>query len=234
MPTSHFASCQIGRSPQNPDGRILNSQFSPFHSQEGPAAVASSIDKFSILHSPFSIVATYAAARRDDARPRRLCQPFQASLAQRQKASSLDGTFCPTFGYNVSHWGTMSDMADRLAVVPALETPSVSEEVSIPSYQPLSSVWEGTDVELIEAMLKLYCTIPPEPILDSTYNRGRIWKGSTRQVVSMDIDPQHEPQLLRDNRDMHGVKDNSFGVVVFDPPHVGPQGRDKSVTRLPQ
>ena len=44
------------------------------------------------------------------------------------------------------------------------------------SYTPLSSVWEGSDGDLIEAMLKFYATIRPEPILDATYNAGRFWK----------------------------------------------------------
>ncbi|HMQ04596.1 MAG TPA: hypothetical protein PKD26_11825 [Pyrinomonadaceae bacterium] len=99
-------------------------------------------------------------------------------------------------------------------------------------YEPLSSVWEGGDNELLEAMLEFYPTIDPEPILDSTYNAGRFWKNSTRRVVSMDIDPQHEPMILCDNRNMVGVESSQFGTVVFDPPHVGPQGRDKSVKRF--
>ena len=48
----------------------------------------------------------------------------------------------------------------------------------------------------------------------------------------MDIDPQHKPMILCDNRQMTGVRSNRFGVVVYDPPHVGPQGRDKSVKRF--
>lgn len=56
------------------------------------------------------------------------------------------------------------------------------------TYAPLSSVWEGSDGELLEAMFEFYATIPPDPILDATYNAGRFWKGSKRRVVSMDID----------------------------------------------
>lgn len=97
---------------------------------------------------------------------------------------------------------------------------------------PLTSVWEGNDCQLIEAILQFYPTIEPHPILDSTYNAGRMWKGSKRQVVSMDIDPRHKPMILGDNRVMTGVPSNKFGVVVYDPPHVGPQGRDKSVKRF--
>lgn len=99
-------------------------------------------------------------------------------------------------------------------------------------YRPLSSVWEGSDAELIENMLQFYPSIPPEPILDATYNTGRFWKGSNRDVVSMDINPKFEPMIVGDNRIMEGVEDDSFGLVVYDPPHVGPQGRDKSSKRF--
>lgn len=99
-------------------------------------------------------------------------------------------------------------------------------------YAPLSSVWEGSDAELLEEMLRFYPTIKPEPILDATYNVGRIWKGSKRRIVSMDIDPKHEPMIVADNREMTGVRSNRFGALVYDPPHVGPQGRDKSVKRF--
>jgi hypothetical protein len=100
------------------------------------------------------------------------------------------------------------------------------------SYEPLSSVWQGSDGDLLEAMLKFYATITPEPILDATYNAGRFWKASKRQVVSMDIDPKYNPMILADNREMIGVASAEFGTIVFDPPHVGPQGRDKSKKRF--
>jgi hypothetical protein len=93
-------------------------------------------------------------------------------------------------------------------------------------------VWEGSDGDLLEAMFRFYATIPPEPILDATYNAGRFWKGSRRRVVSMDIDPKYKPAIVGDNREMKGVKSVQFGVVVYDPPHVGPQGRDKSKKRF--
>src|SRR5438132_6877723 len=85
-------------------------------------------------------------------------------------------------------------------------------------YEPLSSIWEGSDGELLEAMLGFYPTIDPEPILDATYNTGRIWKGSLRPVVSMDVDPRYKPMIIADNRVMKGVPSNHFGTVVYDPP----------------
>jgi hypothetical protein len=100
------------------------------------------------------------------------------------------------------------------------------------TYLPLSSVWTGSDGDLIEAMLKFYATIQPEPILDATYNAGRFWKGSKRRVVSMDIDPQYNPDIVGDNRKMTGVRSKRFATIVYDPPHVGPQGRDKSKKRF--
>ena len=101
-----------------------------------------------------------------------------------------------------------------------------------PQYQPLSSIWEGNDADLLERMFGFYAAVPVEPILDATHNAGRFWRGSTRRVVSMDIDPRHTPMIVGDNRIMDGVPSSTYGVVVYDPPHVGPQGRDKSRKRF--
>jgi hypothetical protein len=103
-----------------------------------------------------------------------------------------------------------------------------SSAAATSGYEPISSVWEGADGELLEAMFAFYATIDPDPILDATYNAGRFWKDSERRVVSMDIDPRHKPMIVGDNRKMAGVPSAHFGTVVYDPPHVGPQGRDKS------
>src|SRR5713101_5526125 len=99
-------------------------------------------------------------------------------------------------------------------------------------YEPISSVWDGSDGELLELMFKFYAVVPVEPVLDATYNAGRFWRGSKREVVSMDIDPQYKPMIVGDNRKMVGVPSGKFGVVVYDPPHVGPQGRDKSCKKF--
>lgn len=94
------------------------------------------------------------------------------------------------------------------------------------------SVTVCPDYDLIEQMLDFYPAIPPEPILDATYNAGRFWRESSREVVSMDINPVYKPDIVGDNRVMDRVPDSHFGVVVYDPPHVGPQGRDKSSKRF--
>lgn len=101
-------------------------------------------------------------------------------------------------------------------------------------YNAISSVWTGTDAALLDEMLDFYPVLEEGRILDATYNTGRIWRGSRREglVVSMDIDPAYEPDIVADNRVMAGVDDDSYAVVVYDPPHVGPQGRDKSSKRF--
>ena len=106
------------------------------------------------------------------------------------------------------------------------------KQTKIREYAAISSVWTGSDADLLEEMLRFYPVIQPEPILDATHNAGRFWRGSRRKVVSMDIDPRFKPDILADNRKMPGVPDNSYPVVVYDPPHVGPQGRNKSVKRF--
>ena len=68
-------------------------------------------------------------------------------------------------------------------ILPA--TPARAVQGSPEKYTPLSSVWEGSDADLLEEMFAFYASVPVEPILDSTYNAGRFWKGSGRRVVSM-------------------------------------------------
>jgi SAM-dependent methyltransferase len=94
-------------------------------------------------------------------------------------------------------------------------------------YEMLPSVWHGDDAALLERMLTFYPRRPPQNILDATVNRGRFWVGSSRPVTGLDIDPRYEPDVLGDNRDMP-FADGSFDVVVYDPPHVPNQGRDRA------
>jgi SAM-dependent methyltransferase len=95
------------------------------------------------------------------------------------------------------------------------------------TYDPLPSVWTGEDNELLERMLNFYPHKPPKQILDATVNGGRFWRGSHRTVIGLDIDPKNNPTVVGDNRAMP-FKDWAFDVVVYDPPHIPNQGRDKS------
>src|SRR4051812_3912285 len=69
-------------------------------------------------------------------------------------------------------------------------------------YEPLPSVWYGSDAELLERMIDFYPKRTPKRILDATVNAGRFWVGSTRNVIGMDIDPRHKPDLVGDNTAM--------------------------------
>jgi hypothetical protein len=93
-------------------------------------------------------------------------------------------------------------------------------------YEMLPSVWYGEDAPLLERMLDFYPRKPPKRILDATVNRGRFWVGSSRPVTGMDIDPRHRPDVVGDCTAMP-FADRSFDVVVYDPPHVPNQGKDK-------
>jgi SAM-dependent methyltransferase len=95
------------------------------------------------------------------------------------------------------------------------------------SYAPLPSVWFGEDAELIDRMLRFYPRKKPTDILDSTVNGGRFWRGLEWKIVGMDIDPTHHPDVVGDNTDMP-FDDASFDVVVYDPPHIPNQGKDRS------
>jgi len=97
----------------------------------------------------------------------------------------------------------------------------------LPQYAPLLSVWEGEDSELLERMLCLYPRKRPRRILDATINGGRFWRGSSRPIIGIDIDGRHRPAILADNTAMP-FGDNWFEVVVYDPPHIPDQGKDRT------
>jgi len=98
---------------------------------------------------------------------------------------------------------------------------------SASTYEPLPSIWHGSDVELLERMLDFYPRSTPRRILDATVNARRFWKGSTRPVIGLDLDPRHRPDVMADNRCLP-FRDRCFDVVVYDPPHVPNQGKDRS------
>jgi SAM-dependent methyltransferase len=95
------------------------------------------------------------------------------------------------------------------------------------TYEPLDSVWTGTDAELLERLLGFYPRTRPSHILDATVNKGRFWLGSERPVIGVDVDISHRPSVVADNTAMP-FPNESFDVVVYDPPHIPNQGKDKS------
>jgi len=96
-----------------------------------------------------------------------------------------------------------------------------------PRYEPPASVWYGEDAELLQRLLGFYPRKRPRRILDATVNGGRFWRGSKTPVIGLDIEPLHRPTIVADNTRMP-FQDASFDVVVYDPPHIPNQGKDKS------
>ena len=112
------------------------------------------------------------------------------------------------------------------AAVPTFNDLPLPADTAV-TYEPLPSVWEGDDAELLERMLSFYPSSEPAVILDATVNSGRFWRGSKRPVVGLDIDRRHFPDVLASSSQMP-LRDRSVDVVVYDPPHVPNQGRDRS------
>jgi hypothetical protein len=75
-------------------------------------------------------------------------------------------------------------------------------------------------------MLDFYPRKRPTRILDATVNQGRFWVGSCRPVTGMDINSKYKPDVVGDNRAMP-FADEAFDVVVYDPPHLPNQGKDR-------
>ena len=95
------------------------------------------------------------------------------------------------------------------------------------AYAPLPSVWDGEDGELLDKMLDFYPRTQPEVIVDATVNRGRFWRGVDRPVIGIDINHAINPDIIADNCHMP-FADESIDVVVYDPPHIPNQGRDRT------
>ena len=98
--------------------------------------------------------------------------------------------------------------------------------ISPDKYEPLPSVWEGEDADLLEKMLQFYPKTQPRSLLDATANSKRFWRNSTRPVIGMDIELRYRPDILGTSLSLP-FKGQAFDVVVYDPPHVPNQGKDK-------
>lgn len=82
------------------------------------------------------------------------------------------------------------------------------------------SVLMGRDNEVIPLLLEIHCNIENPYILDCTHNKGTMWKGLNYNLKTLDIDPSFNTDFVGDFRNMDFIEDNSFDVLVFDPPHL--------------
>ncbi len=83
--------------------------------------------------------------------------------------------------------------------------------------RPLS-ILHGKDTDVIPLLLGIHSK-PNPTILDCTYNKGTMWKGSPLKPLRMDINPEHDLDVVADFKNMP-FQDKSFDVIVFDPPHL--------------
>jgi len=74
---------------------------------------------------------------------------------------------------------------------------------------------EGSDSELIEVMLTSIRR-SATPILDATYNAGRMWKARSVGLLQWTLIRSTTRHHRRQPK-MKGVRANRFGVVVYDP-----------------
>lgn len=82
-----------------------------------------------------------------------------------------------------------------------------------------STVLFGTDQQAITRLLDIHCGIENPKILDCTYNIGKMWKGLDYKPHKMDIDNSLDLDTVGDFTNMP-FEDESFDVIVFDPPHL--------------
>lgn len=83
--------------------------------------------------------------------------------------------------------------------------------------RPLT-ILNGRDFEALNLLIPMYACESPK-ILDSTYNTGKMWKGTSFKPHRMDIDERLAVDTVADFTAMP-FTDASFDVIVFDPPHL--------------
>jgi len=93
------------------------------------------------------------------------------------------------------------------------------------------SVLFGNDSDAIQILLEIHCKISNPRILDCTYNKGVMWKGVKIRPVTLDINPDYKTDYVADFRKMP-FENNSFDVIVFDPPHLPRTAASKNSSKI--
>lgn len=95
----------------------------------------------------------------------------------------------------------------------------------------LTSVWDGNDADLIEKMIVLYSK--NQTVIVDVCCSGRVfWKGSSRKIIGVDINPAVKPDIVADFAHLPMLDDSSVDIVVFDPPHLPEQAASKNSSKL--
>src|SRR3990167_3872308 len=82
----------------------------------------------------------------------------------------------------------------------------------------------GSDQEALAALIRIHSPYASH-ILDCTYSKGTMWKGLTGKVFRTDLYPQKALDTQADCAALP-LLDNTFDVIVFDPPHIADGGKN--------
>lgn len=89
------------------------------------------------------------------------------------------------------------------------------------------SVLHGKDSEAIDTLIAVHCEVLDPKVLDCTYNKGKMWRGSAYRPISMDITPEFSVDVLADFTSMPFAL-HALDVIVFDPPHLPVASKNSS------
>jgi hypothetical protein len=92
------------------------------------------------------------------------------------------------------------------------------------------TVLHGKDNEALDILLALHAVADPV-ILDCTYNKGKMWQGTSYRPLRMDINPAFGLDVCADFAAMP-FADASFDVIVFDPPHLPTHAASPGSSRM--
>ena len=93
------------------------------------------------------------------------------------------------------------------------------------------SVLMGKDFEAIPILLNIHCNVEDPKILDCTYNKGKMWKGLDLNPCRMDINSAFDLDVIGSFTAMP-FEENSFDVIVFDPPHLPTNAASKNSSKM--
>lgn len=100
------------------------------------------------------------------------------------------------------------------------------------AYDAPESIVHGKDWEVLNTLIRMHSPVPNPRILDSTHNRGSMWKGCAYYpCVRADISSEHRVDVLADFCHMP-FADGSFDCIVFDPPHLPTNAATTNSSRI--
>jgi hypothetical protein len=93
------------------------------------------------------------------------------------------------------------------------------------------SILLGKDFQALEILIGIHSTTTSPYILDVTHNRGTMWRGLPYRVVGCDLSLEF-PQNAQADFGAIPFRNNSFDVVVFDPPHLPTHAASKNSSNI--